>query len=137
VLCGLTLAGTQLCLGLRAKDRSRQKGALETVILANLICAAITAPLILGNLKDLPPASDWWLLLALGVFPWGLPDVMYVTAIEKVPVFRALILGLSDPILTAVWPCLFLQEYPTTLAVIGSAIVLWAIVYQASAVGSG
>jgi drug/metabolite transporter (DMT)-like permease len=133
VLCGLTLAGTQLCLGLRAQDTSERKGALETVILANLIMAAIAMPFILSDWKNLPPANDWWLLIALGIFPWGLPDVLYVTAIEHVAIFRALILGLSDPVLTAVWPTIFLNDYPTPLAIAGSLIIVWAIVYQAYA----
>jgi drug/metabolite transporter (DMT)-like permease len=133
VSCGLTLATTQLCLGLRARDKSGENGALETILLGNLITSVIALPLILSDPTNLPPSRDWWLLLALGIFPWGLPDLIYVFAIEKVPLFRALILGLSDPILTAVWPLLFLHEYPTPLAIVGSAIVLWAIIYQANA----
>ncbi len=136
VLCGLTLAGTNLALGVRSQDKTNPRAALETIILANLLCVIVTAPIFFSNLSDLPPVHDWLLLMLLGIFPWALPDVMYVTAIRKVPVFRALILGLSDPVLTAVWPLLFLKEYPTTLAIVGSLIVLWSIIYQAaSAIG--
>ena len=135
ILCGLTLAGTNLALGVRSQDENNPRAALETIILANLLTVIITAPGILANLNDLPSGHDWLLLILLGIFPWALPDVMYVTAIRKVPVFRALILGLSDPILTAVWPSLFLHECPTLLAGAGSLIVLWAIVYQAAVTG--
>jgi len=133
VLCGLTLAGTNLALGMRSQDNTNPRAALETVVLANLLTVIITAPIMLLNLHDLPTGRDCLWLVLLGIFPWALPDVMYVTAIRRVPVFRALILGLSDPILTGLWPLLFLKEYPSLIAVVGSLIVLWAIIYQAAA----
>ena len=80
---------------------------------------------------QIPPAGEWLLLLLLGVIPCGVPDVLYAIGIKYVPVFRALIIGLFDPVLTAVWPIIFLGEVPTTRALIGCAVITIAIIYQA------
>jgi drug/metabolite transporter (DMT)-like permease len=78
----------------------------------------------------MPHDQAWLFLILLGILPWGVPDILYAIGIRQVPVFRAMILGLSDPVLTAVWPLLFLREVPSPLALSGAAIILAAIVYQ-------
>jgi drug/metabolite transporter (DMT)-like permease len=131
IFCGFTQATTQLCLGLRVtKGQPTGYEALQTVILANLLMFLIGLPSIVASIGVLSN-SEWFLLLLLGIIPWGIPDVMYTLGIRRVPVFRALILGLSDPVLTAVWPAVFLSEFPTVAATFGAGIILIAIVYQA------
>lgn len=140
IICGLTLAGSQLCLGLRATDKRTELGALETIVLANVLAASVALIFVLiqGAPGDhgttqigMPSVRDCVLLGVLGIVAWGLPDLLYAIGIKKVPVFRALVLGLSDPILTAVWPLILLHEYPTPLGITGAGITLLAVIYQA------
>ncbi len=81
--------------------------------------------------SNIPPLHELFFLVLLGIIPWGIPDVLYTIGIKYVPVFRALILGLFDPVLTAVWTLLALGEYPSATAMIGCFVVTMAIVYQA------
>lgn len=128
--CGITMATTQICLGLRAKKSQTGMEALETIFLANMLMAIIAAPSIVFALPELH-GNQCWLLLILGIVPWGVPDILYALGIKQVPMFRAMVLGLSDPVLTAVWPILFLGEAPSVVALVGAGAVLAAIVYQA------
>ncbi|MBY0359487.1 MAG: DMT family transporter [Candidatus Obscuribacterales bacterium] len=131
ISCGITLAGAQVCLGLRSVKQKTGTEALETLILGNLIMVLAACVYALFVPLSMPDPTSCLLLLILGIVPWGLPDILYVVAIKHVPLFRALILGLADPVLTAVWPALFLGEMPTVLAFCGAATVLGAIAYQA------
>jgi drug/metabolite transporter, DME family len=131
ICCGITMATTQICLGLRTKAMKSGSEALETIVLANLLMVLIAIPSLFTAPLLMPADRSWLFLILLGIVPWGVPDILYAIGIKRVPVFRALILGLSDPILTAVWPLLFLSEVPSLLALSGAAIIIAAIVYQA------
>lgn len=131
IFCGITMATTQVCLGLRAKATNSGFEAIETIVLANMLMALVSIPSILTAPPPLNGDVSWFLLVVLGIIPWAIPDMLYATGIKEVAVFRATILGLSDPILTAIWPLIFLNEMPSALAIVGAVIVLIAIVYQA------
>ena len=130
IFCGITMATTQICLGLRAKQTNSGSEAIETIVLANVLMTLIALPAVF-TAPPLPGTNAWLLLLILGIVPWAIPDILYAVGIKRVPVFRAMILGLSDPILTALWPFLFLSEMPSSLALCGALVILAAIVYQA------
>ncbi len=125
VFCGITMALSTICLRAQAKVG---QSALEQVLLANLMTAAIGLPFLTISLPH--SLHEWWLLLVLGVVPWGLPDILYCNAITKVRALRALLLCFLDPVLTAVWPFIFMAEAPSTPAMIGAAIVSIAIFYR-------
>ncbi len=132
IFCCITFAVAQTCMGLRAKQNQSQYGAMETILLANTISFLISIPFITTSLAAYPAGNTWIFLLLLGILPWGLPDIMYTVAIKHVPVFRALILGLADPVLTAVWPMIFLGEIPSPVAMLGAVMVSSAIVLQSA-----
>jgi DME family drug/metabolite transporter len=131
IFCGITMATTQMCLGVRAKLKKSGTEAIETIVLANALMALIALPLIVTSAPPMTAGNPWLILLVLGTIPWALPDILYATGIKQVPIFRAMILGLSDPILTALWPFLFLSESPSPIALCGALLILSAIVYQA------
>jgi drug/metabolite transporter (DMT)-like permease len=130
IFCGITMATTQICLGLRAKANKSDSEALETIVLANVLMVLIAVPSLLTAPLLMPVDRAWLFLILLGIVPWGIPDILYALGIKQVPIFRAMILGLSDAILTAVWPLLFLNEVPSRMALTGAGIILAAIIYQ-------
>jgi drug/metabolite transporter (DMT)-like permease len=131
IFCGITMATTQICLGLRAMETNSGAEAIETIVLANVLMTIIALPIVFTAPPPMSGSNAWLLLIVLGIVPWAIPDILYAVGIKRVPVFRAMILGLSDPILTAVWPFLFLSERPSSLALCGALVILSAIVYQA------
>lgn len=126
LFCGLMNASSGLSLGIRAKNTPY--GPLEMLILANILLTAFGLPSIISSIS-VPSGQDWFLLLLLGIIPWGISDVLYTLGIKRVPIFRALILGLANPVLTVVWTATFLREIPTTTAVMGAIFIIAAIVY--------
>jgi drug/metabolite transporter, DME family len=131
VLCGITLALNQICLGARSQRRENGREALETIVLTNVLMTVIGLPFIIYYSPASLDPSDWMFLLLLGVIPWAVPDILYAIGIKKVPVLRALILGLLDPVLTPLWPFLFLAEVPGVSVAIGASIICGAVVFQA------
>jgi drug/metabolite transporter (DMT)-like permease len=130
IVCGITLALCQICLGLRSQKGKTGTEALETICLANLLMFLSGLPFMLGFARaELSPLDALFLVL-LGIVPWAVPDILYSISIKRVPILRALILGLLDPILTAVWPFIFLCEIPSAVVVTGATLASGAVIYQ-------
>jgi len=125
VFCGITLALSSICIRAQAKLNA---SALEQVVLSNLMTAAIGLPFL--TISAPHSLHEWWLLFLLGMIPWGIPDILYCIAITKVRALRALLLCFLDPVLTVVWPFIFLGEAPSYAAMLGAAIVSGAIFYR-------
>jgi len=131
VLCGITLALGQICLRMQAKT---QGNALETIVLANGLTAFLSlGTLIVTGHATLPShPQDYVLLLALGIIPWAIPDLLYAKAIENVPALRAMLLAFLDPVLSAFWPLLFICEWPSAQGIFGCALISAAILWLES-----
>lgn len=130
VVCGISLALCQICLGLRSQRQQSGREALETIFLANFMMFVLGAPFMFQPASLALSRWDFAFLLLLGVVPWAVPDVLYSIGIKRVPILRALILGLLDPVLTAVWPFVFLGETPGLSVLIGATVATVAVVYQ-------
>jgi drug/metabolite transporter (DMT)-like permease len=132
IVCAITLALSDICLGIRVQRNASQVAALETICLANSIMFVLGAPaIILGySGQSMPRPAELLLLLILGIVPWAVPDILYALAIKSVPILRALILALLDPVLTAVWPMIVLTEIPSMTVMLGAGIAMGAVVYQ-------
>jgi drug/metabolite transporter (DMT)-like permease len=132
IVCAVTLALTDICLGIRVQRNVSQVAALDTICLANTIMFVLGAPIIFQSCAAhaLPNGSELVFLLVLGIVPWAVPDVLYAVAIKYVPILRALILALLDPVLTAVWPMLVLKEIPSITVLFGAGVAMIAVLYQ-------
>jgi drug/metabolite transporter (DMT)-like permease len=130
IVCGISLALCQICLGLRSQRKKTGREALGTIVLANALMFILGAPFMFGADAASLSRMDFTFLILLGVVPWAVPDVLYSIGIKQVPILRALILGLLDPVLTAVWPFVFLAERPGVSVIAGASIATAAVVFQ-------
>ena len=68
------------------------------------------------------------LILGLGVFQIGISFVFYTLAIPHLSAVEIIVIMAIEPILNPVWVALFAGETPGFYAIIGSAIVMVAII---------
>ena len=108
------------------------KGAL---IWGNVLVAAVALPLAF----PLPsaPASDWALLLYLGVAQIALAYRLLVHAVARIPALEASLLALFEPVLNPVWAFALLGERPSEWALVGAAVLATVTIARAAAGSRG
>jgi DME family drug/metabolite transporter len=90
-----------------------------------LVCLPGALPLAAGR------ATDWLIVMYLGVFQLGLAYVFLSRAITRVPALEASLFLLVEPVLSPVWAWLAHGETPGPLAAIGGAVILTATALKA------
>src|SRR6266568_1332264 len=90
-----------------------------------LVCLPGALPLTAGR------ATDWLIVIYLGVFQLGLAYVFLSRAITRVPALEASLFLLVEPVLSPVWAWLAHGETPGPLAVIGGAVILTSTALKA------
>jgi len=85
-----------------------------------LVCVPGALPFAAGR------ASDWVIVIYLGVFQLGLAYVFLSRAIAQVPALEASLFLLVEPVLSPVWAWLAHGETPGPLAAIGGIVILTA-----------
>ncbi len=128
IVCSLTLAGGQICYKRRSMDAASGEGALEMSILSDVMALLIGVPALLT--AGMPSGKDCWLLFALCTVSWTLPSTIYMLCVKDLPVFRAFVLTLFDPVLTPVFPWWFHGLVPTGIEILGAGIVTFGVFYQ-------
>ena len=83
-----------------------------------LVCLPGALPLAAGR------ATDWLIVIYLGVFQLGLAYVFLSRAITRVPALEASLFLLAEPVLSPVWAWLAHGETPGPLAVVGGVVIL-------------
>ena len=112
-------------IGLRWMSRSDNgpSPALAVVtgnVLALLLCLRWALPV------GAPHASDWLVIMYLGVFQVGLAYACLTVALQHVAALEASLILLLEPVLNPVWVWLIQGERPGGWALLGGAIILLA-----------
>ena len=99
---------------------------LGLTALANLVTMAFVFGCLSPQFADLGSlgAKDWGLMLFLGIFQIGAGYAFYNIGLKHVEPYKASVIAPWEMILGPLWVVLFLHEYPTTLVLIGFAIML-------------
>lgn len=123
VLSGITLA--LLTVSMRAqKDGS----PVESILIANIFTAIVGFPLVM---KESWAATNWLIILYLGVFQIGFAFLFFSVAIKHVPALEATLISTLEPVLNPVWVFFFIGEKPGLFAMVGGAIVLGGVALNA------
>ena len=99
---------------------------LGLTALANLVTMAFVFGCLSPQFADLASlgAKDWGLMLFLGIFQVGTGYALYNIGLKHIEPYKASVIAPWEMILGPLWVVLFLHEYPTTLVLIGFAIML-------------
>lgn len=120
VLSGVFFGGVILFL---RRDTSRD--AMASVLLGNLVAAALALPFALGHLAL--DAKGAVLVLFLGVVQMGISYIFFVRGLSAVTAAEASLIGMLEPVLNPVWVWLGIGERPTPWAALGGAVVLLSV----------
>jgi drug/metabolite transporter (DMT)-like permease len=123
-------SGMCVALFLIALRKQKDGSPTETVLLGNLIAAAIGLPFIIRgdqpvNLREIS------IIIFLGVFQLGLTFILLTLAIKQLSAMESILIESVAPVLNPVWAFLFINEIPAPSAVAGAAIIITAVIFRA------
>ena len=111
--------------GLRWLTAREGRGSpLAAVVSGNITAFLICLPFALRIGSH--SATDWALIVYLGVFQIALAYVLVTRAINHIPALEASLLLLIEPVLNPTWAWLIQGEVPGAWALLGGAIILGA-----------
>jgi len=119
ILSGITFASMTVLL------RARKEVPLKPIFFGNVLTALALSPFIWSA-----PTLDFYgfsYLLVLGIFQLGLSYVFYARAVPHVYALETVLVSMLEPVLNPLWVLLNIGEVPSTLSVVGGAIIVAAV----------
>jgi len=104
--------------------KQRDASPVETVLLGNMLTAAIGIPFMFSGSLGL---YDWLGLAFLGIFQLGFSYILYSHAIRQVRALDAMLIFMIEPILNPIWVYLVIGESPGRWALVGGSIVIVSV----------
>lgn len=108
-----------------------QKGGspVESVLLSHALVFLFSLP----RIVQVPPSlslEGWAALAVLGVFQIGISSVLFARGIKNVPAIQTMLITTLEPILNPLWVFLFLNEKPSTNALMGGGLIILAVLFS-------
>lgn len=130
------LVGDLLALGVAVTQagnvvilrKGRAVNMIPALCLAGLISAAIALPF---AAPTSPSGAEMAILAGLGSVQLGLGLVLFSLGVRHVPVAVAGLLGLLETVLSPLWAWLGVGERPADIALLGGAMVIGALAFEA------
>lgn len=115
--------------------RGRDQDTMPCVVHAGLIAALIAGVVLIAG-QEAPAAlavsgRDLALCLTMGSVQVGAGMILFTLGARHVPAAELTLLSLTELVFAPVWVWLAVGEVPSPLTVVGGAILMAAIVYQA------
>jgi DME family drug/metabolite transporter len=110
--------------GLRWMGKGTDDAAVGAVVVGNALAFLATLPRALPLAPH--PATDWVIIVYLGIFQIGLAYVLVTSALRRMPAFEASIILLIEPALNPLWAWVVHGEVPSAWALAGGALILGA-----------
>lgn len=136
IVSGFGFAG--LPVFLRLDDLARRRAGLAedpsaplvAMTLGNVLAALACSP----GMAAAPPttALEWKVLAVLGAFQIGLAYLLYARAVRVLPALESALLASVEPVLAPLWVVLATGERPSRGALIGGALIVAAVTFQAT-----
>jgi len=108
--------------------RQKEHGPYGSLFLGNVLAGLICLPFMF---QGSPGGTDLAGLLLLGIVQIGVAYSLFSVASRYITAIDAALILLLEPLLNPVWVFLALGEIPGTWAMVGGAIILSAITFQA------
>ena len=125
-------SGMCVALFFIALRRQKDGSPTETVLLGNLLAAAVGLPVIF--IADQPlDLREFSIIIFLGVFQLGLTFILITLAIKHLSAIESILIESLAPGLNPVWALIFIFEIPAPTAVAGAAVIIAAVILRAIA----
>jgi drug/metabolite transporter (DMT)-like permease len=112
-----------------AMRKQANASPIQSVLYGNLIAALVALPFFF---KITLSAESIGGLATLGVFQLALPYILYSIAIKHITAIESSLILVLEPILNPVWVFLLNGEIPAKFALIGSTMVIGALLARAA-----
>jgi drug/metabolite transporter (DMT)-like permease len=77
-----------------------------------------------------PTINDWFMLSFLGFIQIGLGYMLFTFGLKRVSALESSLVAMLEPILNPVWVMIGFGEMPGFYAIIGAAIIIFALVFK-------
>jgi drug/metabolite transporter (DMT)-like permease len=108
--------------------KQKDDSPFESILLGNLVTAAVGVPF---TLRPLPSLNGWIGLLLLGVFQLGFSYLFFASAVKRVKALDTILICTIEPILNPVWVFLLMGEKPGTWAFVGGGVIIVSLTARA------
>ena len=125
-------SGMCMALMLIALRKQKAGSPTETILLGNLIAAAIGLPFIILGDQPVNP-RELSIIIFMGVFQLGLPFIIVTLAVKQLFALEMMLIQTLEPILNPIWVFLFIGERPAPMALAGALLVTTAVTVRAIA----
>jgi drug/metabolite transporter (DMT)-like permease len=128
LLCGIATGFCFIAYSGQLK-KIETSSPMGTIGLINLVAAVFSLCVLPFDFKPLPTDFlTWGALLISGIFVSGISYTLYGSGLKKIPVEKAMLIALAEPILNPVWVFLGTGEAPSLLVGLGLVIILVGVV---------
>ena len=124
------LSGICTALALIAMRAQKDGSPTETILLGNLIAAAIGLPFILFGDQPIN-AREIGLIFYFGIFQLGLAFLIVSLVVKELSAIETILIQTLAPILLSLWVFLIIGEKPSPPAMAGAAIITTAVTLNA------
>lgn len=136
IVSGFGFAGLPVFLRLDELARRREgladdpSAPLVAMTLGNVLAAVACS----SRIAAAPPttAAEWKVLALLGAFQIGLAYLLYARAVRALPALESSLLASIEPVLAPLWVVLATGERPSRGALLGGALIVGAVTFQAA-----
>jgi drug/metabolite transporter (DMT)-like permease len=123
-------SGMCVALFFIALRQQKDGSPTETVLLGNLLAAAVGLPFVF--IADQPvDLREISIIIFLGIFQLGLTFILITLAIKHLSAIESILIESLAPVLNPVWALIFINEIPAPTAIAGAAVIITAITIRA------
>ena len=101
----------------------------DSMLLAHIICAAVSVPFVFMYPPALNPA-DTAAILFMGIIQIGLASLLFSFGIKRVRALEAMLIAMIEPVLNPLWVLLVTGEKPSASALLGGSVIIAAVLFS-------
>jgi DME family drug/metabolite transporter len=110
------------------KQLHKSESTISIIIVGNLLVCLICLPFVYDKL--LVNSTQLVILLFMGVFQLGISYLIFNEGLKYVSATESMIIAMLEAVLNPIWVFMGVGEVPTTYSIIGSIIILIAVLWR-------
>ncbi len=110
------------------KQLHKSDSTISIIVVGNFLVCLICLPFIYDKL--IVSSSQMLILLFMGVFQIGISYLIFNEGIKYVSATESMIIAMLEAILNPIWVFIGVGEVPTTYSIVGSVIILIAVLWR-------
>lgn len=110
------------------KQIHKSQSTIVYIVVGNLIVCLFCLPIIFDKL--MVNTSQLLILLYMGIFQIGISYIIFNEGIKYISATESMIIAMLEAILNPIWVFIGIREVPTIYSIIGSIIILLAIIWR-------